>query len=94
MGCWHGWHGCAPYGGPWYHVPYGRGWYEPPEWDPEVDWPPGRQARRGRPADPGAAMADLEARLAELSDEVRRIGDELAAIRGADSAGETGRSSP
>jgi uncharacterized small protein (DUF1192 family) len=80
VGCWHGWHGC----GPWYGGPYGRSWYDPGEWFGEEDWPIRRRSRRYRRIDREAAIEDLEARLAELRDEVGRVEAELVSMRGSD----------
>jgi len=80
MSCWHGYHGCGPsYGGP-----YGRGWYDPVEWYGAEEWPIRRRSRRYRRMDRETASEDLEERLAELRDEVRRIEADLASLRGSD----------
>lgn len=75
MACWHGWHGC----GPWYG-PHGGGRYGPPEWDPGLGaWParPHRERRGRRGREPG----ELEARIAELREEIRLIEEELGELR-------------
>lgn len=82
MSCWHGWHGC----GPWYGPPPDRGWYEPAEWYEDADWPIHRRPRRYRRVDRAAGAEDLEARLAELRDEVSRVEAELLSLRGSDEA--------
>ncbi len=84
MGCWHGWHGC----GPWYGGPYGRGWYEPVEWYEEPGWPIRRRNRRSRQLDREAAAEELDARLDELREEVRRMEADLASLRGSEEAPE------
>jgi hypothetical protein len=77
MGCWHGIRGC----GPWYGPPRWTGWYEPADWYDEGDWPiPPRYARR-RPPDREVATSELEAQLAELRDELRRIETELGRLQ-------------
>jgi hypothetical protein len=80
VGCGHGWHGC----GPWYGGPYERGWYEPTEWYEQDEWPIRSRRRRRRPVDREAGTEDLEARLAELRDELRRVEAELMSLRGPD----------
>lgn len=78
MGCWHGWHGC----GPWYGPPPGSGWYAPDRWE-TTDRPlRGRGRRRDRESD----MDELEARMAELREEIGRTEAELAELRGAAAA--------
>jgi hypothetical protein len=81
MGCWHGAHGC----GPWYGPPYGPGWYEPADWYEEVP-PAFRRRRRQRRYEREVSADELEARLAELHDEVRRVESELAELRRHDEA--------
>jgi hypothetical protein len=78
MGCWHGGHGC----GPWYGGPSGRSWYGPEDWYAEADWPIRRRYRRQGRLDREMAADELEARLAELRDEVGRVEAELAGLRG------------
>jgi hypothetical protein len=86
MGCWHGARGC----GPWYGPPP-RGWYEQPGWYDEGDWPvPPRYARR-RASDREPA-GELEAQLAELREELRRIEAELVRLHADDEA--AGRATP
>ena len=80
MSCGHGWHVC----GPWYGGPYGEGLREPAEWYEEADWPIRRHSRRYRRPERGAGTEDLEARLAELRNEVRRVEAELMSLRGSD----------
>lgn len=82
MGCWHGWHGC----GPPYGVPYARGWCEPGEWYEEAGWPARRRDRRPQRLDPETAVDELELRLDELRDEMRRLETELLNLRGAGEA--------
>lgn len=82
MSCGHGWHGC----GPWYGGPYDRAWYAPPESYEESEWPVRRRTRRNRRAEGEAGAEYLEARLAELVDEVRRLQTELASLRDSDQA--------
>ncbi len=78
MGCWHG-------HGPWCDGPSPRGWYGPhqgaSEWFAEPDWPVRRPERRGRPLDRQSMGRSLEARLAELREEVERIEADLAELR-------------
>ena len=77
MGCWHGARGCGPWSGP----PRWSGWYEPADWYDEFEWPvPPRYPRRRGPA-PTPDAGDLEARLGELRDELRRVEDELGRLR-------------
>lgn len=90
MSCWHGWHGC----GPWHAGPYWPGWREPPEWYADPGWTAGPRYRRGRVPDRGSDVADLEARLAELREEMRRIEAELLGLRGADEEAEAERYTP
>lgn len=75
---WHDWHGCGPcdYG------PDDRGWYGPGGWYEDVEWPRSRRYRRPLPAEPEVTEANLEARLQELTDTVREVAAELAALRG------------
>ena len=85
MGCWHDWHdwhGC----GPSYGVPYGRGWSEPADWYEEREWPARRRDRRLQRLDPEMAVGELESRLDELRDEMRRVESELTNLRGAGEA--------
>jgi hypothetical protein len=82
MSCGHGWHGC----GPWYGPPSGGGWYEPAEWYEEADWPIRRRSRRYRRVEREAAPEELEARLAQLLDELHRVEAELVSLRGAGEA--------
>ncbi len=88
MSCGHGWHGCGPsYGwgyesspyvhGPCARGPYERGWYEPADWYEDTERP--RRRRRGRGRE--NASGDLEAQLAGLRDEVRRLEEELGNLR-------------
>jgi len=86
MGCGHGWHGC----GPWYGPPYGGGWYGPADWDEEPDRPFRRRHRRYRRLDRETAAEGLEARLADLRDEVRRVEAELSDLRGGEEAAAEG----
>lgn len=86
MSCGHGWHGC----GPWYGPPYGGGWYEPAEWYQEADFPIRHRSRRYRRLDLGVAAEEVEARLAELRDEIRRAEAELADLRGREEAAAEG----
>lgn len=72
MGCWHGPHGC----GPWYGGPYA-------EWSDEMDWPIRRRVRRARRGDQEMAADELEARLDELRDELRRVQAELENLHAA-----------
>lgn len=76
MSCWHGWHGC----GPWYGPPYAPGWYEPADWYEEAA-PVFRRRGRYRRFEREAPADELEARLAELRDEVRRVESELSELR-------------
>jgi hypothetical protein len=76
MSCGHGWHGC----GPWYGPPYASGWYEPADWYEEAG-PPFRGRRRYRRFEREAPADELEARLADLRDEVRRVESELSELR-------------
>jgi hypothetical protein len=77
MGCWHGgFHGC----GPWYGAPYGAGWYEPVDWYEEAPAVP-RRHRRYRRFERNASAEDLEARLADLRDEMRRVESDLSDLR-------------
>lgn len=87
MGCWHGgYHGC----GPWHGPGYGPGWYEPADWDEEADWPIRRRYRRSRRWEREADADELEAQLADLRDEVRRVEAALVSARGGEPA--TGKS--
>ena len=73
MGCWHG---CGPY----HYWPAPRGRYGPvdeEDWYEDVSWPLRRRARE-RPVDRDTRMATLEATLAELRDELRRVEAALA----------------
>jgi hypothetical protein len=86
MGCWHGgYHGC----GPWYGPPYGAGWYEPVDWYEEAP-AFSRRRRRYRRFEREASAEDLEARLADLRDEVRRVESELSDLRRQEEAGAEG----
>jgi hypothetical protein len=87
VSCGHGWHGCGPwYGGgceswpyergPYVRGAYGRGWYGPADWDEDYESP---RRRRGRGRE--KASENLEARLSELRDEVRRLEEELSGLR-------------
>jgi uncharacterized small protein (DUF1192 family) len=73
---WHGWHGC----GPWYGPPAGAGWYEPADWYEEAAPMPRRQGRYPR-FERESSAGELEARLAELRDEVHRMESELSDLR-------------
>jgi hypothetical protein len=80
VSCWHGWHdwhGC----GPWSDEPYGPGWYRAD--DRRLEMPRRGYGRRALRIDPEAAADDLEARLAELRDEVRRVEADLRSLRDA-----------
>jgi hypothetical protein len=77
MSCWHGWHGCGPLYGP----PYGRSWYGPAEWEDELEQPIRRRGRRYGLLDRPVASDELEARLADLRDAVRRVESELSDLR-------------
>ena len=84
MGCWHGgYHGC----GPW-HGPYG--WYEPADWYGE-DGPVRSGYRRDRRYERVVDVDELEARLADLRGEIRRVEGEIVNLRG---AGEAARQKP
>jgi hypothetical protein len=87
MSCGHGWHSCGPWSGP----PYSRGWYGPPDWYEEADWPIRGRSRRYRRPDPETAAEELETRLEELREEVRRVEAELGHLVRPDhaAAGET-----
>jgi hypothetical protein len=82
MGCWHGWHGCGPWNGP----PYGESWYGPAEWYEETERPLRRRHRQYRRLDREAAAEELEAQLADLRDQLRRIEGELSAVRSGEEA--------
>jgi hypothetical protein len=82
MSCGHGWHGC----GPWYGPPYGRDWYGPADRYEEADWPVRRRSRRALRLEAETAPEDLEARLGELREEIRRVEAELVSLRGAGEA--------
>jgi hypothetical protein len=82
MSCWHGWHGC----GPWHGLPYGGGWYGPADWVEEPERPFRRRYRGFRRPDRGTAAEELEARLADLRDEMRRVEAELSGLRGGEEA--------
>lgn len=85
MGCWHGRHSC----GPWYDPAYGPEWYGPVDW---VEEPPrARRRRRYRRLEDSEAGEDLEARLVELRDEVRRVEARLADLRDEEEATLEGR---
>ena len=84
MSCGHGWHGCGPWCGP----PYGGGWYEPEERYEEAGWPIRRSPRRSRRFERETAPEELEARLAELRDELHRVEAELVRLGGSDEAAE------
>jgi hypothetical protein len=77
MSCRHGWHDC----GPWYGPPPDWGWHGPADWYDEADRPVRPRYRRTRRLDRGPASEDLEARLAELRDDISRIESELVARR-------------
>ena len=82
MGCrhsGHGWHDCGPSYGP----AYDAGWYGPADLYEQADKPVRRGYRRTSGSDRGPAPEVLEARLAELRDEMGRIAAELADLRGA-----------
>ena len=76
MSCGHGWHGC----GPWYGPPNGPGWYDPADWYEEAA-PAFRRRGRYHRFEREAPADELEARLAELRDEVRRVESELSELR-------------
>jgi len=85
MGCrhsGHGWHDCGPSYGPAYEA----GWYGPSDWYELAERPIRRGDRRTIGPDRGPASAILEARLAELQDEMNRIATELAGLRGSSKA--------
>ena len=82
MGCWHGGHGC----GPWHGGPYSPGWYEPAEWYEEADRPIRRRSRGYRRPERETVPEDLEMRLDELRDEIRRVENELVSLRRSDEA--------
>lgn len=85
MGCSHGgYHGC----GPWYGPPYGAAWYEPVDWYEEA--PAFSRRRRRRKFEREASAEDIEARLADLRDEVRRVESELSDLRRQEEAGAEG----
>jgi hypothetical protein len=89
MSCWHGWHGghgC----GPWYGPPYGPDPYGPAEWAPEPVPARWRGRRPGR-FEGEEGTEDLEARLADLRDTVRRMEAELAELRGQEHTAPEGR---
>ncbi len=77
MSCWHGPHGCGPYPpeANW------RGWSDPGDWFDDADWQMPRRGRRPRQPDAEVHAADLEARLEELGQMIRRIETELAVLR-------------
>jgi uncharacterized small protein (DUF1192 family) len=78
MSCWHGgYHGCGPWCGP----AYGPSWYEPADW--YEDAPPAYRRRRAgyRRYAREASADELEARLADLRDEMRRVELELSDLR-------------
>ena len=80
MSCWHGshgWHGCGPWNGP----PNGRGWYGPADWEDDLEQPIRRRGRRYGRLDRPVASDELEARLVDLRDEVRRVESELLDLR-------------
>jgi hypothetical protein len=85
MGCWHGWHGCGPCCGP----PGGPGWYEPADWYEEAGPPIGRR-RRYRRFERGPSADELEARLADLRGEMRRVESELSELRNQEAAAAEG----
>lgn len=90
MGCWHGYgHGCSP--GPCWPVPPPRDWYDLPDEDgyDDANWPLRRRARR-RPLDRDAGAARLEAQLAELREEMRRVEAVLEKLRRPESTGAPG----
>jgi hypothetical protein len=77
MSCGHGgYHGCGPRYGPM----CGPGWYEPADWYKEAV-PPFPRRRRYRRFERQAPADELEARLADLRDEVRRVESELSELR-------------
>ena len=81
MGCrhgGHGWHDCGPSYGP----AYEGGGYGPADWYEQEARPIRRGYRRSSGPDRGPAPEALEARLAELQDEMGRIATELADLRG------------
>ena len=82
MSCGHGWHGC----GPWAYGPYPGPRYEPADWYEEADWPVRRPSRRSRRLERETEPEALEARLAELRDELHRVEAELVNLRGAGEA--------
>jgi len=83
MSCGHGWHGC----GPWCDPPPDRGWFASPDWyQEEPDRRIRGRRRRYRRFDSETATEDLEARLEELHEEVRRVEAELVNLRGAGKA--------
>ena len=85
MSCRHGWHGC----GPWYGPDYGPDWYGPADW---VEGPSRAPRRpRYRRLEDAEAGEDLEARIAELRDEVRRVEAKLADLRDQEDATLEGR---
>jgi hypothetical protein len=75
MSCGHGWHGC----GPWYGPTYDRGWYGPTDWYEEAG--PPLRSRRYRRSERDASADELEARLADLREEVRRVESQVAGLR-------------
>lgn len=84
MSCGHGWHGC----GPWYGPPNAPGWYEPADWYEEI--PSFRRRRQYRRFERETSAAELEARLGELRDEVRRMESELSDLRRQEAAAAEG----
>ncbi len=79
MGCWHGHgHGC----GPGYYWPVPRGSYPPEEseWFGDVNWPLRRRYRE-RASERTLRVDDLEMRLDELREEMRRIEAALVDLR-------------
>lgn len=85
MGCSHGWHG-AHGCGPAYAGPHDRGWCDPGDWYEAADGPI-RRPRRARRSDPEVDVEDLEARLEQLRESVRRVEAELESLRGPGTAG-------
>jgi hypothetical protein len=82
MSCWHGWHGC----GPWYGPP-NAGWYEPTDWYEEV---PLRRGRRSRRFERETSTDELEARLVDLRDEMRRLESTLSELHSQEEAAAEG----
>jgi hypothetical protein len=77
MGCWHGGsHGC----GPWHGPAYGARWREPVDWYEETPLEIRRRPRYRR-FEREVPVDELEARLAELRNEIRRVETELSDLR-------------